>query len=522
MPKAKVKKEKSSLPKKAGKEEVTLIEEDKGEVKPPLETNQVFGSSFSADKPSVGIKKQTKKSRKSKSSPLRPQKSEQVDEASENSYNPSADKEASEISRNESEVSETNQIETDQETSQEMDQNQEVDRIKSSPLQPAEKEKEVEKTMNPPKINLYRKIAISFIVLTVILLGIIFYFSFVKLDIVLIPAQERLSDSLVIDIYGSNNEPAVPGKSLAGIVEQTSIEETNTYSASGLKTIGEEVTGKVTIINDYNKNQPLVATTRLLAPDNKLFRIKSTVNVPAGGSQEVEIYADKPSAEMAIGPTKFTIPGLWAGLQDKIYAESKEKFVYGQQGKKYIEQSDLDQAAKDLKRRLLEKAKMEIGENYKGYNEVIYSVDENTISTQVEGKVGEEKEKFDVSMKAMVTIVAFSGDEAGEMAKRKLSEVIPDNKELVEFKTEEMSYSLDNFDTEAGQATVSASFTGKMSLKNEADIIDRQKIVNLTREQLEDYLSGFKEIAGYEINFFPSFIDKVPNLADRIKIEVRR
>ena len=473
MPKAKRKTRKTSLlkkVKKAKKEAAALGVEE--EAKFPLKIGQVFKSSSLADKASFDFKKQNKNSKKLGSNSLRPPR-----------LGP-------------------------------------LRQVKNEASEAGSVEKEARKNMNPPKINLYRKIAISFIVLTVILLGVIFYFSFVKLDIVLIPAQERLSDSLVVDIYGGGNQPAVPGKSLTGIVEQTSIEEKDTYFASGSETIGEEVTGKVTIINNYNKNQPLVATTRLLSPDNKLFRIKSTINVPAGGSQEVEIYADLASTAMAIGPTKFTIPGLWAGLQDKIYAESKEKFVYGQQTKKHIQQSDIDQAAKDLKRSLLEKAKREIGENHKGYDEVIYSVDENTISTEVGGKVGEEKEKFDVSMKAMVTIVAFSGDELGKMAREKLEEVIPDNKELIEFKPEEISYSLNNFDVEAGRAAVNAAFEGKMSLKSEADIIDRQKIVNLTREQLEDYLSGFKEIAGYEINFFPSFIDKVPNLADRIEIEV--
>lgn len=463
MPKASGKTGKISFPKKAGKKEaVSSMAEG---AKFPLKIGQVFQSASSLGKASSDFKRQNKKSKKLDTSLPRPQS-------------------------------------------------------EANPLQP--NGKEAKKNMNPPKINLYRKIAVSFIVLTVILLGVIFYFSFVKLNIVLISAQERLSDNLAIDIYGNGSEPAVPGKSLVGIVEQTSLEAKNTYSASGSEKIGEEVTGKVTIINNYNKNQPLVATTRLLSSDNKLFRIKNTINVPAGGSQEVEIYADKSSADMAIGPTKFTIPGLWAGLQDKIYAESKEKFVYGQQAKKYIQQSDLDQATKDLKRSLLEKAKTEIGENYKGYNEVIYSVDENTISTEVGGKVGEEKEKFEVSLKAMVTIVAFSGDKVAEMAQGKLGEIIPDNKELIEFKPEEISYDLKNLDISQGRATVDTTFSGKMSLKSEAEIIDRQKIVNLTREQLEDYLSGFKEIAGYEINFFPSFVDKVPNLADRINIEVRR
>lgn len=393
-------------------------------------------------------------------------------------------------------------------------------KLESDSLQ--EVRSEPTKTMNHPKINLYRKIAISFIVLTVVLISVVFYFSFVKLNIVLIPAQERLSDNLVIDIYGVGIQPTAAEKVLFGVVEQTQIEEANTYLASGAETIGEEVMGKVTIVNHYTKNQPLVATTRLLSSDNKLFRIKNTINVPAGGSQEAEIYADEPKSEMAIGPSKFTIPGLWAGLQDKIYGESKEKFVYGRRTKKYIQQSDIDQGIKDLKRGLLEKAKKEIGETYKGYDKVIYNIDENTISLEVDGKVNEEKEQFIIRMKTTVTIVAFSGDEAGKMARNELLKSIPSEKELIGFNPGEIIYTLKNSDVKQARATINVSLEGKMTLKDDAQIIDRGKIINLTRSQLEDYLGDFEEIAGYEINFFPSFLKKVPNLIDRINIEIKR
>jgi hypothetical protein len=371
-------------------------------------------------------------------------------------------------------------------------------------------------------MSLYRKIAFSFIILTAALLAVIFYFSFVRLDIILIPSQERLSDSLTFNIYNLKEVSAFPDNNLDGVVEQIEIGEENAYSASGAEKIGEEVTGKVLIINNYTKNQPLVATTRLLSADGKMFRIKNTINVPAGGSQEAEIYADKPSPEMAIAPAKFTIPGLWAGLQDKIYGESREKFIYGQQEKKYIQQEDIEQAVKDLKRSLLEKAKKEIGAQYKGFDKVIYNIDENTVSTEVDGRVGEEKDKVTVSIKAKVTVIAFSGEKSAKLAENKLSESVPDNKELVGFNPDEIVYTLDSYSVSQGQATITSSFEGKMTLKSEAQIIDRQKIVNLKREQLEDYLSSFKEIAGYEIKFFPSFVNKVPNLVDRISVEVKK
>ncbi|MCK4554185.1 hypothetical protein KAU19_04445, partial [Candidatus Parcubacteria bacterium] len=211
----------------------------------------------------------------------------------------------------------------------------------------AAKEQEKESTNNEEtagksrSLGLYRKIALSFIVLTVILLAVIAYFSFVKVTITLIPSQERVSSNLILDVFDQDKRSAVSEGEILGAVKQVEVEQIKTYPATDIEVISEEVIGKVILINNYSKNQPLVATTRLLSPDNKLFRIKKTVNVPAGGQLEVEVYADEPGQDMIIGPAHFTIPGLWAGLQDEIYGESKEPMKYSRQVKKYIKQDDI-------------------------------------------------------------------------------------------------------------------------------------------------------------------------------------
>ena len=371
-------------------------------------------------------------------------------------------------------------------------------------------------------LGLYRKIAFSFIILTVILLAAVFYFSFVKVAIILIPNQERISSNLIIDIFNQDNRSATNKSEILGIVQQDKVEQSKTYSATGIEVVSQEITGKVNLINNHNQNQPLVATTRLLSSDNKLFRIKDTVNVPAGGQIEVEVYADEFGQEMIIGPAHFTIPGLWAGLQDKIYGESQEPMEHSRQIKKYIMQTDIDQAIQELRQSLLEKAKIAIGENYQDYDQVIYDIDNNSISQQVDGQAGEEKEEFSISAEALVTIVAFNEDEIYRLAQQKLASVLPDDKELIGFSKDEIDYSLNNYNTNQGMASLNVNFTGKMIIKEGASIIEREKLVGLSRQQLSDYLKGLSGIAGYEIKFYPSFIKKVPNLIDRIELEVRR
>lgn len=367
-------------------------------------------------------------------------------------------------------------------------------------------------------LGLYRKIALSFIVLTVMLLAVVAYFSFVKVTIILTPNQERVSSNLIIDVFDQDKRSAISEGEILGVVNQIEVEQRKTYPATDIEIISEEVIGKVVLINNYNKNQPLVATTRLLSSDNKLFRIKKTVNVPAGGQLEVKVYADEPGQDMIIGPAHFTIPGLWAGLQDKIYGESKEPMKYSRQVKKYIKQDDIDKAVNDLKQSLLDKATTEVSENYQIYDQVIYDIDNNSISRQVDGKVGDEVEEFTITMKTLVTAVAFMDDEIYKLASQKLIAILPDDKQLSDFSKDDISYSLNNYNIAQGAASLDISFSGNMIIKQASSMVDREKLTGLNQQQLSDYLDNLPEVASHEIKFYPSFIKKAPSLVDRIEL----
>jgi hypothetical protein len=377
-----------------------------------------------------------------------------------------------------------------------------------------------QKIINKRPINMYRKIAISFIALTVILLSVVVYFTFVSVEIVLTPSQERVSDNLIVDIYDKESYENSPSASLAGVVEEVELEAEKVYESTGVETLGEEISGKVRVINNYTKNQPLVATTRLLSPDNKLYRLKDTINVPAGSSVEAEIYVDEADPSMAIGPTKFIIPGLWTGIQDKIYAESSEKFVYSKKQEKFIQKIDVDMAVEDLKKELIAKAEKQFGENYKGYDKVLFEIDNNLINVDISDKVGDKKDSFKINLNSPVAVIAFNSGEVKTMAEKKLKAIVPDNKDFKEISSDNITFNLNGFNVNQGIATINASFESSMALKNDSDIIDKNKIIGLTEQQLRDYLKGFDEISDFKISFSPAFVEKVPNLIDRIYVKI--
>jgi hypothetical protein len=383
------------------------------------------------------------------------------------------------------------------------------------------------------KPGFYGRLALTFIVLTVFLLAVISYFAFSKVVITLIPKTEKINNSALFVVYDNDssrnineNTAGESGKGLQnneliGVVKVLEVKKEKTYESSGAEKIGEEVVGQVTLINKYTKNQPLVATTRLMSSDGKLFRLRNTVNIPAGGSVEAEVYADKPSAEMAITPGKFSIPGLWAGLQDKIYAESKIKFVYQEQTKKRITQADIDHATEDIKRILVNDIQNQYGNGYENFSQVLTKIDDKNLVVETNVEVGEEKESFVVRAKGNVALVAFNPDKAEKLANNELSVMIPDGKELLDFDKKAIAYELTDYDLTKGQAQITANFEGRMCLKKNSNIIDREKITGLNAEQLSSYLKNFKELSGYEISFSPSFVRRVPDLVDRIEVNIR-
>lgn len=386
------------------------------------------------------------------------------------------------------------------------------------------KEKNVEelKTHTSRSINIYRRIAYFFIFLVIILVGFIAYFSFIKVDIILVPNQERISNNMIFDIYNKESGKSESGNAVIGIVRNVVITVEKEFESEGAEVIGKEVSGNAIIYNNYTKNQPLVASTRLLTHDGKLFRIRNTINVPAGGSVEVEIYADQPNPEMAVESAKLTIPGLWAGLQEKIYAETKTSLEYKQKVKKYITENDVKDKARELKQLLLTKAKEEINEEYKEYSRIIYKINENSVESEIDGEVGDEVDTFNYSMSAEIVVVAFDESKAATLAKQKFLSALSENKDLISFDEKNIVYSLNNFDTDEGTANINASFEGKVGLKKDCSVIEIEKILGLNNEQLEVYLKNLDEIAGYEIKYTPSFIKKVPKLIDRVNVEIKK
>lgn len=368
----------------------------------------------------------------------------------------------------------------------------------------------------------YKKIALTFIILAIGVLGLVAYFAAVRLDITVVPKVKAVTGQASFMIYDRPQDYTIPTGGILGMVREMEVQYTGNFPASGTEVLGAEVAGTVTIVNNYTKDQPLVATTRLLTSSNQLLRLKDSVVVPAGGSVQADVYGDSVDPSFTLADTKLTIPGLWAGLQDKIYAEAQAGAVtYKEKNKITVTQADLDKAIEAAKQALVEKAATDIESAYASYDERLYQIDDGSTAFSFDSKVGDEKKEFSITMSSKLAVVAFKKDALSGLNQTALDSVLDQGEKLVDDSANAPSFKILSADTKDNVAQAELTVGGAATPDLSKDIIDRSKLVGLTREQLESYLSGLDTIESYQLYFHPSFFEIAPQLVDRITITTK-
>ncbi|MDP1538634.1 MAG: hypothetical protein Q8M00_01240, partial [bacterium] len=164
------------------------------------------------------------------------------------------------------------------------------------------------------------KKGLIFSLVFLILLGVFCYFALSKAEIELWPETEisKLETKLTID--KEVKEPNILGKIIPAQVFQKEKTLVELFQSSGKILKEEKAEGTIRVYNTYSISpQVLIATTRFVSADGKLFRTPVMVTIPGGryeggkfipGEIDIKIIADQPGSEYNIGLSVFAIPGF--------------------------------------------------------------------------------------------------------------------------------------------------------------------------------------------------------------------
>ncbi len=368
-----------------------------------------------------------------------------------------------------------------------------------------------------PSLKLYRRIAMSFVAITFLTLGVVMYLSFTRATIHVTPEQKDVSTNFIADVVATPaSDTDVAGKVVSTIFEQASTMPLT--AGEGLKQVEGKSGVMVTITNTTASDQPLVATTRLLSTAGVLFRIDSAVTAPAGGSVQVMAHADQPGVAGDIAPTKFTIPGLNAALQKTIYAESSVPATGGVVSVQVVAQSDLDAAADALQAQMLEAGKetlrLQAGGTWSG--EAFFT---EVMEKKSDTVPGTEASEVTISMKLRVVAVFYQQEDLLKIAQGKLYEQVPKGMELVG-SADAVSVTVDKYDLDTQIANVSVTLGGTATLAPTSTLFDKQQFLGKSANQVKASLESSDAIKSVEIKFSPFWLRRMPTLKDHIKIVI--
>ncbi len=124
---------------------------------------------------------------------------------------------------------------------------------------------------------------------------------------------------------------------------------TETFAASSFQNVSQKAQGIITIYNAYNSSpQELVATTRFVTPDGKIFRLTNTITVPGAkvvngqitpSTIDAPIVADQPGPDYNVGPVAhLSVPGFQkdAARYNGFYGSIASSTSGGYIGKKAV------------------------------------------------------------------------------------------------------------------------------------------------------------------------------------------
>ncbi|MCX6781038.1 MAG: hypothetical protein NT003_02900 [Candidatus Magasanikbacteria bacterium] len=370
----------------------------------------------------------------------------------------------------------------------------------------------------PKKVNLYRRLATAFTGATVFVVAIIVFFTLQSATITLHEQAIPVSASLPIQIVDSSST-ATSTNALAGLVVTVTTSTTQIYKPTATVDKPGKSHGTITITNNGAAKQSLVATTRFLSESGILFRAVSDVSIPAHGTADVEVAADKTGPTGDVGPSKFSIPGLNAAAQKLVFGVSADGMIGGSGKVGVVSQADIDKAEEDARKALLEIGQTQLtsvtvpdGDN------VLYTT--VNITAQSSAKAGDEVSEFKIITSGTMAYVAYPKDTVFAAADREVQSKSPTQYHKILFVNDVPTVSLQGIDVAKKIATLQVYREGSAVLDSHATALQPNMFAGQTREQIETQLKSINGVTGVDVTFFPPWISTTPHVASRIDVKL--
>lgn len=375
--------------------------------------------------------------------------------------------------------------------------------------------KKISKTMK------WLLVGFGFVSLTASILTVLFILP--KAEIIVTPITEELREEVEIEVVLSDEHNSISGELI-----EISKKESKTVETTGTKNVGERATGTITVYNEWDSNpQPLVTGTRFVS-DGKIFKTKSDVNVPGTtvsggnivpGTANVNVEASEAGDVYNIGSATFTIPGLPAEKQAKIYGKSSGPMSGGStKSVKVVSGSDIDSAKTALNEKMLTSAREDLQKEAGDKKMLEAAIKDEAAKEELSAQEGAETNELTVTSSKTYWVVVFLEEETKDEMEQKIGSTLEENFELVSGRLDEIEYKVLDKSKENGM-TLSVSVIAYTTEKLELDQA-KEDIPGKNENEVRGYFNEKESVLETEVKYWPFWVSKVPLNRSRIYINI--
>lgn len=301
------------------------------------------------------------------------------------------------------------------------------------------------------------------------------------------------------------------------------------FSATGKKQVERKAGGKILVYNSYSSDpQPLVANTRFISPEGKLFRLTKNIVVPGAkisegkiipSNIETEVIADAAGTDYNISPVKlFTIPGFKGTPKyQAFYGESKEAMAGGFIGEVgYPTANDISAAKTNIAKALEDGLKVAVYSQIPAEFKILPDAAHFKITNQTIKEEVDENNNFSIFSEAKINIIGFrESDLLGVLIKRAEEE----RGSEYEVISKKLGYGISRADFESGKMSFLVNFKANMRYKIDLELL-RNRISGRSELDLRAIIFSLPGINSASISLWPFWVNKVPVDTERVKIKV--
>ena len=303
---------------------------------------------------------------------------------------------------------------------------------------------------------------------------------------------------------------------------------TRLFPASGKTEVNQKAAGKITIYNAYSASpQLLVATTRFMTPDGKVFRLDNQVLVPGAKVQsgkitsssiETNVTADKAGEEYNIGPVaRLTVPGFKGSPKyDGFYGAILGQISGGSTGQKPAPTDQDIASAKDKTTESL-KANLEnafLNNRPEGFK-ILPEASQIQITKLAVNKTVEQNGNFSVFGGASFRALGFRESDIKTILQASAGKDYPQ----MAFRNLKLDYSAVKPNFEKGQLSFSLSAQAVLEPQFSNDDL-KSKISGLSVNEAKQIILALPDLSSAKISLWPFWLYRLPTDAKKITIVV--